>query len=1127
MNGLLSIGPLMWQRLVANWRLLLVLAFGILVASTLMAVSPVYTRVMNDLGLRESLQEQIGSASRNGYVLVGNRMGDTEATRHEQELAQMFSEEIGWFSQEEVRYGAVGWQTLALPGEPTPRADRALLSIQSLSDLDNHVDIVEGRAARPTTDPTQMEAVMPVEAAKDLGIQVGDKVQAVFDFDDCNRPPATSDPDQARELRNFRCTPQTFVEMKPTLTVVGFVEQTDREERYWTAGSVLFGRPIPTDEHGPVYPALLPEQTFFQALPAVIPGLPYDFKLSGYADVTRLNSANLDAARASIERLRSRIQASGAIPDMAMASPLASFQNRASFNQVTLLLLLLQVVGIAIYYVVLVSSLLAERRSEEIAMLRSRGATVGQLVAMSMAEAFALGLVAAFIAPLLASAGVSALGLTGTFKSISGGDLLPFTLVPAAFLFALGGAMIAAIATVIPAFFAARRGMVLFLRASVRPGKSILQRYYLDVALVGLAALALWQLNQKGSVFDSRSVGGWSADPLLLLSPLLLVAAIGALMFRFLPMALGVVSKLASRNAGPGVTLGLWQLTRSPGRYSQLALLVIMAAAVGTFAATYGKTTDVSQEERALYAVGSDIRLTGLGDKLGHDFSDQAVTKLESVDGVDEAATAFRGSYTLGPLAGFGPGVNVLGVDPAKTSDLLWFRDDFADQSLRTLLAQIAGSPTTQHGITIPGEPTSISLAVNPIEPRPAATIWVRTMDANGVFRFMEFGTLDFTGYQVLSTSFDAKYLGIVYPLSVVGISITQANTINQQTPGVYVDDLTASDAAGNVSVLDDFEGAFRWQTMKTATREQDQSEIVSGGAAYSGNNAVKISFLTGTNSPIRGIYVSDPDIPVPAIVSQHFLDVTGLHVGGQADLVFDKVLLPITVRGVVDYFPTMYDAPAGFIVVNQKDLYYYSGMSNQNVSQTKPTEAWLNFSKDPLKREQAQATLLDNFRITSGEIIDREVVLDNVRTDPVVRAGGSGILLLALVAAFAILALGFALTLYLGGQARTVEVSVMRAMGISSRQLFVMIGLEYLLIATIGIVVGTLAGLRISQTMLSFLSVTDTGARIVPPFRLITDWGTVGVAFAAVGLSFLAGIIALGGYFLRLQVSRVLRLTR
>jgi putative ABC transport system permease protein len=236
--------------------------------------------------------------------------------------------------------------------------------------------------------------------------------------------------------------------------------------------------------------------------------------------------------------------------------------------------------------------------------------------------------------------------------------------------------------------------------------------------------------------------------------------------------------------------------------------------------------------------------------------------------------------------------------------------------------------------------------------------------------------------------------------------------------------------------------------------------------------------------------------------------------------------LLPISVRGVVDYFPTMYDGPAGFIVVNQEHLYYYAGMSSEKPD-TKPTEAWLTFSQDPQERESAQTALLDRFSITSGQIIDREVILGDIRTDPVVRAGGSGILLLALVAAFAILALGFALTLYLGGQARTVEVSVMRAVGISSRQLFAMISLEYLLIAGIGLVVGTIAGLRISDTMLSFLEVTSSGARIVPPYRLITDWETVTVAFAAVGVAFAAGIAALAGYFLHLPVSRVLRITR
>ena len=127
----------------------------------------------------------------------------------------------------------------------------------------------------------------------------------------------------------------------------------------------------------------------------------------------------------------------------------------------------------------------------------------------------------------------------------------------------------------------------------------------------------------------------------------------------FLPLFLGLLTKLLARTSGPGVTLGLWQVTRSPARYTQLALLVVMAAAVGTFAATYGETTDRSQEERALYAVGSDVRLLGLGN-LGTEFSDEVVTQLESVEGIEDATTAFRGGYTLGPLPSFGARVEVI-----------------------------------------------------------------------------------------------------------------------------------------------------------------------------------------------------------------------------------------------------------------------------------------------------------------------------------------------------------------------------------------------------------------------------------------------------------------------------------
>jgi hypothetical protein len=103
----------------------------------------------------------------------------------------------------------------------------------------------------------------------------------------------------------------------------------------------------------------------------------------------------------------------------------------------------------------------------------------------------------------------------------------------------------------------------------------------------------------------------------------------------------------------------------------------------------------------------------------------------------------------------------------------------------------------------------------------------------------------------------------------------------------------------------------------------------------------------------------------------------------------------------------------------------------------------------------------------------------------------------------------------------------VLRAVGLAPKQVFIMICLEYLLVAVIGLGIGTIAGLRISMTMLDFLNVTETGARLLPPFALATRWDTVAIAFLATAVAFMVGIVALAGYFLRLPVSRVLRLTR
>ncbi|HEY7270886.1 MAG TPA: ABC transporter permease [Dehalococcoidia bacterium] len=1123
MRGLTGIGPLVWERLIANWRMLAVLAFGMLMAATLLAASPIYTRVMNDLGLGVSLKEHLRSSSRDSIYQFQLPLGSREQADKSRDMLQMLNNRTAWFTGSEVRYGALPDLPMAEEGKPIPSDRfRTVLTLQTMSGLADHVTVTEGRLPGPSTDPSNIEVALPAPAADFLGAHPGMSFLAAFTFDDCNRPPPTDDPAELAERARFRCVPQVQVGTSAKLTIVGVFQQNDPNDAYWSASGLSWVKPAATDTMGAIVPIVLSEEGYFQALPKVFPGIGTQVRVTSFADVDRLNSTNLDKARQDLAALKQDASDRGLIADLSMLSSLDTFNRRATFNQVSLLLLLLQVVGIALYYVILVGSLLVERRSEEIAMLRSRGASSWQIVTTAMIEAAVLGIGAALLAPFLAAGAVAALGKTSTFHSVSHGHFLPYTIEPQAFLLAAAGAGLAVVAVLIPTVIASRRSMLDYLRGSARPGRPIFQRYYLDFGLAGLAALALWELNQRGSVFDPHSVGGWSADPLLLVSPVLLILAVGALTFRFLPLVLGFVSRFASVTSGPGVTLGLWQLTRSPSRYSQLALLVIMAASVGTFAATYGETTDRSQDDRALFEAGVDARTSSLV-KLNGYSDKEIVDQMSQVPGVEKVATAYRANLGAGPAGG---GVPVLAIDTESAPDLMYFRKDFASEDLTTLLRHIQGSPTGGAGLQLANEPVAVTLWANPSQERPTSTMWLRTLDANGVFRLHELGTLDFTGYRKLTAQLAGNLDPVAYPVSIVGIVMTQPPGVTDNGKGgLVIDDIATVDSTGQESIVEDFEGALKWDVLRVPGRNRDTLKEVNQGQ-HRGNGAVQFLFQTGSSLPLRGLYVGDPNIPLPAIASQHFLDRTGARVGSEVEITVGSLIVPVSIRGVTSLFPTMDDTSDGFLILNQDHLYYFEGMAHQTVGLS-PNEAWLKLPDDPAARAETKQVISDKFNIPIQQITDVQEVLTQVRSDPVVRAGGTGILLLAVIASFAILALGFALTLYTGGQARTVEVAVMRAMGFSRPQILSMVSLEYLLVAAIGMVVGTIAGLRISETMLSFLNVTETGGKVVPPFDLATQWDTVAFSFGVIALAFAAGVLALVGYFVRVPMTRFLRLTR
>jgi hypothetical protein len=222
-------------------------------------------------------------------------------------------------------------------------------------------------------------------------------------------------------------------------------------------------------------------------------------------------------------------------------------------------------------------------------------------------------------------------------------------------------------------------------------------------------------------------------------------------------------------------------------------------------------------------------------------------------------------------------------------------------------------------------------------------------------------------------------------------------------------------------------------------------------------------------------------DAPIWALVSTAFAQALHLQAGQRfAVAPGENVLatLYFTAGGFLDNFPTAYDTPGSFLLVNQADL--IAGLRNPatvNVAIGEPNDYWLR-TTDQATDDSARLVALGNPQYAGFRLIDRRALTSELRSGPLV-AGLSG-LLLAGAAAAALLTIlaGITQSLALVNQRRT-QFAVLRTLGIARGQLTCLLLLEQLVIYCLGLLAGGLLGLLVSTAALPFLqfsSASSTG---------------------------------------------------
>jgi ABC-type lipoprotein release transport system permease subunit len=936
------------------------------------------------------------------------------------------------------------------------------------------------------------------------------------------------------------------------VTVVGLVEANDPGEEYWVGSPSAFAV---TSTTWPTYPFFTDEATFIETLAGYLPDMDSTYLTIGLINRDAINARNaqdienrlhaLDtAARQDIERTSLTTK---------LTDTIADYRQRLFFTRLPLLALMFQIVGIVLYYLVMIGTMLVERQAGEIALLKSRGAATWQIMAAYAIEGGVLALAGVLLGPPLAAGTIALLGPTPPFSDLSGGALLKVHLSGGAFALAAVGALMALAALLWPAYRATRTSIVHYKQRIGRPPQQpVFLRYYLDVFLIAVGALLFYELRQRGSLVTEQLTGDLSADPLLLVTPTLFMLMIALLFLRLFPLILRLAAWAARGLNGVAVPLGLRRVVRAPVHFSRLVLLLILVSAVGVFAAGFRPTLEGSYDDRSAYAAGSGLRLSGIRNPPGLP-PDQLVQRVADASGAGGGTPAWRlsGSYNLGEFRS--TDVRVLGVRPEEFARTAYWRGDFSGGSLDDLLKPLRDNrPPPPAGAEIPGDAQFIGVWAWTELPVGAVSFGLRIADEDGYTWDYPLAGPPRDNYQAGQWQFYLADLNRpngarvadprqprprgVRRLQLVYVRVNQMPQ-DPDRASVLFDDVQAAPSSTAIGAawwetgldggtpVEGFESLDAYEVMNGQAATQVSSALSRfEGRAHEGRASAQLSFERRRGGQMfYGLRVRGDGAPLLVVASNTFLRAAKKSVGDTVQIYAGQEYVQAKIAGRFDYFPTFTPDADGphLVVANLDRLLWQANRVGGRFDPGRVNEVW--FKDAPAV--PATADSLRQKGIDAEQIADLNVLRAAQQRDPLIAASWEGILFLSFVAVLLLTALGFTVYSYLSAQTRTLEFAILRTMGLSGGQILALVGFEQVFVILTGVIAGTVLGLPLARLMVGYMGITETGATVVPPFVSRVSWSAIAIADLALAALFVAAIAALVLLYARLAVHRALRM--
>ena len=722
------------QRLWNQRLLIICLLVGLVAAVGLLSSIPLYA----DTAYRVVLQKELNDPNAASGIRVGTRwpsfaflwryvgawQGDIDWDAYapvDEYLAQQAPSIIGLPLKSLVRHVKTGNLRLFTAADSetfTQREPLLYTQLGFITGLEAHIELVEG-AFPSLPEGEEVQVIVSRELAEQLGLQVGERYVLLGK-------------DASARL--------TGGQAQIGMQIAGIWQPLNPTDPFWLYPPQSFSETLLTSEAAfrqqvaPVLIAPISQAVWYQVF-----------------DGDRVRTADVPGLLARVAKAQSR--AAALLPhanlDVSPIVALKSYQETARLLTVVLTIFSIPLVGLLLYFIVLIAGLVVRGDQSEIAILRSRGTTRGQVLLVYLLEGLLVGSLGLAGGLILGGKLAGLMGRTRTFLAPSlvetgvrqGSEFTNVVFSPAALWYGVLGVGLAILALLLPALAASRRTIVTFrwerARVLIRP---LYQRYYLDLLLLALALYGWYLLRKQGTIVVSGMGADPFSNPLLFLAPALFCFSMSLLFVRAFPWLMSALAWCANWLPSTTLLLTLRQLARSAGQYTGPLLLLSLTLSLAAFSASMAVTLDRHLEDQIYYQVGADLNLTELGESTP-DFQQSGlpitpalpsspaeegarwlflpVSEHLRAPGVRAAARV--GDYSAtSSIGGQQQKGRLLGVDRLDFPAVAFYRADFAaGESLGGLMNRLAADPASllvsrgylaQHGLSV-GDPLRLRVS--------------------------------------------------------------------------------------------------------------------------------------------------------------------------------------------------------------------------------------------------------------------------------------------------------------------------------------------------------------------------------------------------------------------------------